>query len=153
MYTSLFHSLATMLLFVPQDGWTALLKASFYGHTAIVKLLLKAGADTEVTTIAVRRTYLCSAASLYSFLAVCLNLNLNSHLILSYQRGFTALMGACNFDRLNIVKLLLQAGAKKSVKDRVRCLMIMIYRRKCSELSCTHKPKMDSFCLYFRYQL
>jgi len=69
MYTSLFYSPATMLL-VLQDGWTALVMASFYGHTDIVKLLLKAGADTEATTNAVRRTYLCSA-TLYIFGAVC----------------------------------------------------------------------------------
>jgi len=38
------------VLFLPscvQNNWTALTIASFYGHTAIVKLLLEAGADKE----------------------------------------------------------------------------------------------------------
>ena len=31
-----------------QTGWTALFTASFKGHTAVVKLLLKNGADVSI---------------------------------------------------------------------------------------------------------
>ncbi len=36
---------------VIQDGWTALMRASREGHTAVVELLLQHGADLNVENI------------------------------------------------------------------------------------------------------
>ena len=33
---------------VPQSGWTALMKASVRGHTAVVQLLLSSGAQVDL---------------------------------------------------------------------------------------------------------
>lgn len=35
------------MTFVLQDGWSPLITASFYGHTAIVKTLIKAGVNVN----------------------------------------------------------------------------------------------------------
>ena len=43
----LIHSLVLLILFI-QDGSTPLLWASFYGHTAIVELLLLNNADVSI---------------------------------------------------------------------------------------------------------
>jgi ankyrin repeat protein len=37
-----------VVLFRPQEGYTALMAASYKGHTAIVRLLLKGGADVSI---------------------------------------------------------------------------------------------------------
>ena len=38
----------TLVSFVPQDGWTALMLASDSGHTDIVQLLLSSGAKLDL---------------------------------------------------------------------------------------------------------
>ena len=39
---------STCTLYIPQDGWTALIKASFNGHHKVVDLLTNAGAAVNI---------------------------------------------------------------------------------------------------------
>ena len=44
---------------VPQDGWTALMEASFSGHTDVVHALLSGGAQPDLQ-YKVSTVYLCA---------------------------------------------------------------------------------------------
>ena len=74
-----------MMIFVLQDGWSPLLKASYEGHLDVVKTLIEAGANVSHTnkvgkymhccTFTCTCTYspLASHARIYTCLHVCHN--------------------------------------------------------------------------------
>ncbi len=88
------------------NGWTALTRASFYGHADIVKLLLASGAEVDITTcggeILCAKTVQGGDPSVES-----MNTAGATPLVLAAQKG-----------HLDIVRLLLDAGAEKDYKTK-----------------------------------
>jgi len=99
-------------------------------YTAIVKLFLQAGADTEArdkvyhtfcapNTNACRQINECFHANLPT-----LSLALSAFIV--WQYGVTALLFAAHGGNSDVVRQLLDAGADKEAHDGVRCRYVLL---------------------------
>ena len=88
------------------------------GHTDIVELLIKAGADVNRQDIS-KCTALMLTVTGYETKneIVKLLLDAGAELNMQDRTGKTALMYACQYENNNIIKSLVDAGADKSIKD------------------------------------
>ena len=103
-----------------EDGLTALISASYEGHTEIVKLLLAAGADVnlQTTTKTTDRgwhgpgmTALMYASRTGRTEIVRLLLEAGANINHQSKTGYTALIDASGLGYIETVRLLLEAGA------------------------------------------
>ncbi|GAI14151.1 unnamed protein product, partial [marine sediment metagenome] len=102
---------------VDQDGRTALMFASFNGHTEIVRLLLDEGAELGIRD-AMGRTALLYAST--GPFAETVKLLLDHHAdpnIVDNDEQFSPLMHAAAEGQLEVAKLLLDSGADPALKD------------------------------------
>ena len=111
-------------------GQTPFLRAALSGDTATMRLLLAHGADPNLPTFAsttplmaaagvnwaVAQTYTESKAALLQAVALCLELGADVNA--TNSMGLTALIGAANRGSNDIIKFLVEHGARLDVKDR-----------------------------------
>ena len=114
-----------------QLGYTALMCASENGHTAIVQILLEAGADKDAKNI-----YGCTALMYASenghITVVQLLLRAGADKDVKNTYGCTALIASASSEAA-VVRLLLDAGARKDVQDiEGRTALIMASQDGCT---------------------
>jgi len=111
-------------------GQTPFLRAAFSGDVATMRLLLEHGADPNLSTPAgttplmaaagvnwaVAQTYTESKAALLEAVALCLEHGADVNA--TNSMGLTALMGAANRGSNDIIRFLVDHGARLDVKDR-----------------------------------
>jgi len=97
-------------------GQTALMRAAYDGHVAIVRLLLKAGANVNAKDRE-GSTALLSAATRGHVEIVRLLLKASADVNAKNEYGNTALYSAALFNHIEIVQLLLKAGADILAKN------------------------------------
>lgn len=105
-----------------KDGQTALLLASYYGHLEFVNILLAAGSDVNVR-LPVNEEYNVSGETALTTALIERHSEVAKSLILAgadlnvqSTYGWTPLMRAARNGDIEIVKLLLEKGADKSLK-------------------------------------
>ena len=117
------------LSWVDFTGQTPFLTASLAGDVAVMKLLLKHGADPQIPTFSgttplmaaagvnwvVDQTYDEGAAALLEAVKFCVELGMDVNAVNSM--GLTALHGAANRGSDEIIRFLVQQGAKLDAKD------------------------------------
>ena len=117
------------LSWVDFTGQTPFLTASLAGDITVMKLLLKHGADPHIPTFGgttplmaaagvnwvVDQTYDEGAAALLEAVKLCVELGMDVNAVNSM--GLTALHGAANRGSDDIIRFLVQQGAKLDVKD------------------------------------
>ena len=54
-----------------------------------------------------------------------LYINCHSFCITIHQRGQTALIEACNYERLEVVTVLVRAGAMADIQDEVQVILLI----------------------------
>jgi ankyrin repeat protein len=98
-----------------KDNITAIMEASMGGHTAVVEVLAKAGADIDATAVSGVSSLWLAAGEGH---AEIVNLLLGKQANPNNKRsdGITALMAACAGGHEAIVKALLEAGADANAK-------------------------------------
>ena len=100
-----------------KDGWTPLIGAALHGHTDVCCLLLDHGSNLEEREFGTDNTALHEAA-LFGHLATVAALldwtpeKAGTLVNLKNQSGFTPLTTACQEGHLDLVLLLLKAGAE-----------------------------------------
>jgi ankyrin repeat protein len=99
-----------------EDGYTALILASYNGHTETVKILLESGADVNIKDED-GYTALITASSQGHAETVKLLLESGADVNAENKESFTALMYASLNGHIGTVKLLLEAGADANVKN------------------------------------
>jgi ankyrin repeat protein len=118
------------LAWVDFTGQTPFLTASLSGDLAVMKLLLKHGADPKIPTFGgttalmaaaginwvVAQTYDEGPQALLDAVKLCLELGMDVNDVNSM--GLTALHGAANRGSDDIIKFLVEKGAKLDVKDK-----------------------------------
>jgi len=118
------------LAWVDFTGQTPFLTASLSGDLAVMKLLLKHGADPKIPTFGgttalmaaaginwvVAQTYDEGPQALLDAVKLCLELGMDVNDVNSM--GLTALHGAANRGSDEIIKFLVEKGAKLDVKDK-----------------------------------
>ena len=111
-------------------GQTPLLRAALSGDTTTMRLLVQRGADPNLATLAgttplmaaagvgwaVAQTYTESPQA--SLDAVSLCLELGAEVNAANSMGLTALLGAVNRGRNDIIELLVKRGARLDIKDK-----------------------------------
>jgi ankyrin len=111
-------------------GQTPFLRAALSGDTATMRLLLAHGADPNLPTLAgttplmaaagvnwaVAQTYTESKAAELQAVALCLELGADVNA--TNSMGLTALIGAANRGSNDIIRFLVEHGARLDVKDR-----------------------------------
>jgi ankyrin repeat protein len=100
-----------------KDGWTALIRAAYKGHTEVVKLLLAPGTNVNLQNIR-GLTALMHASFKGHTKVVELLLKAHVDVNLQDQYGMTALMHASDDGRTKVVELLLEAHADVSLQDQ-----------------------------------
>src|SRR6185369_1469017 len=114
---------------VDMTGQTAFLRAALSGDTKIMRLLLERGADPNITTLGgttplmaaagvnwtVAQTYTVSKEALLEAIQICLEHGADVNAVNSM--GINALMGAANRGSDEIIKFLVEKGARLNVKD------------------------------------
>jgi ankyrin repeat protein len=129
-------STSVSFFYCNQHGITALLEASRWGRTAVVKALIKAGADinapntVSVEYCAYMQCVLCSVLSWQDrcvlwTVAVCYcvgssGIELVINFMLNFKDGVTALMNASRWLHTAAVVALITAGADLNAQDNVR---------------------------------
>jgi len=117
------------LSWVDFTGQTPFLTASLAGDITVMKLLLTHGADPHIPTFGgttplmaaagvnwvVDQTYDEGAAALLEAVKLCVELGMDVNAVNSM--GLTALHGAANRGSDDIIRFLVQQGAKLDVKD------------------------------------
>jgi ankyrin repeat protein len=118
------------LAWVDFTGQTPFLTAALAGDLTVMKLLLKHGADPQVPTFAgttalmaaagvnwvVDQTYDEGQAALLEAVKLCVELGMDVNAVNSM--GLTALHGAANRGSDDIIRFLVQQGARLDVKDK-----------------------------------
>ncbi|NEO87176.1 MAG: ankyrin repeat domain-containing protein, partial [Spirulina sp. SIO3F2] len=108
----------TLMYRTNQDGWTPLFASVIHGHLEIVELLLSNGADVGIAT-ALGKTPLSEAvywgheAIVRRFLSAGADIN---HI--DQDQGLTPLMNTVDFERVEILQILLDAGADVTIRNK-----------------------------------
>ena len=111
-------------------GQTPLLRAALSGDTTTMRLLVQRGADPNLATLAgttplmaaagvnwaVGQTYTESPQASLDAVSLCLELGADVNA--SNSMGLTALLGAVNRGRNDIIELLVKRGARLDIKDK-----------------------------------
>ncbi|WP_263354960.1 ankyrin repeat domain-containing protein [Acidicapsa acidisoli] len=100
-----------------EDGFTALVLASYNGSPDVAELLLQHHASTEIKD-PVGRTALMAASFQGDEKCVKLLIDAKADINAADDNGATSLMYAVEFGRKNAVKLLLAAKADPTMKDK-----------------------------------
>lgn len=99
-----------------QDGWTALISTSHYGHKELVEFLLAKGADVNIK--ANNGATALSLASREGYKEIVeLLLAKGADINIKANDGATALMGASENGHKEIVELLIRAGADATTQE------------------------------------
>jgi ankyrin repeat protein len=112
-------------------GQTPFLRAALSGDTTIMRFLLEHGADPSIATQGgttplmaaagvnwtVAQTYTASKEALLEAVKICLEKGADVNA--TNSMGLTAVMGAANRGSDDIIKFLVERGAKLDVKDAV----------------------------------
>lgn len=99
-----------------EGGWTALLSSSAQGYPKIMKLLLDAGANPDISNV-LGITPLIYGSRYGNIEIVKMLIDYGADVNLGDTHGDTALMKATEFGNSEIIDVLLQAGADKSIKN------------------------------------
>lgn len=100
------------------NGDAPLIMAAYLGHSAIVRLLLEAGADVAVVDPNMRATALHAAA--YAGHAEAAQLLIDHGIDIDRQgpvNGYTALHDAVWQNRLDTARVLIEAGADRGIRS------------------------------------
>jgi ankyrin repeat protein len=111
-------------------GQTPLLRAALSGDTTTMRLLVQRGADPNLATLAgttplmaaagvnwaVGQTYTESPQASLDAVSLCLELGADVNA--ANSMGLTALLGAVNRGRNDIIELLVKHGARLDIKDK-----------------------------------
>lgn len=114
---------------VDMTGQTPFLRAALSGDTKIMRLLLERGADPNIATLGgttalmaaagvnwtVAQTYTVSKEALLEAIQICLEHGADVNA--TNSMGLTAVMGAANRGSDEIIKFLVEKGARLNVKD------------------------------------
>jgi len=98
----------------------AFLKASIIGHTEIVRLLLKKGADPNMSDVNGYTILMIASRFGENTEIVRLLLDKGAHINVQDVNGKTVLMEASHFGNTDMVRLLLDKGADPNIRDRNR---------------------------------
>ena len=107
------------LLSIIQDGETALMRASYNGHTEVVKVLVEAKADLNIT----------DKVNLIINYLLTLTIDVycdNCFIFISLQDGHTALVDAATEGHTSIVKILVDHGAATDIQNKVTAIFSII---------------------------
>src|SRR5262245_13199818 len=113
------------------NGQTPFLRAALSGDTKLMRLLLEREADPNISTMAgttplmaaagvnwtVAQTYTVSKEALLEAIQICLDHGADVNA--TNSMGLTAVMGAANRGSDEIIKFLVEKGARLDVKDAV----------------------------------
>jgi len=116
---------------VDMTGQTPFLRAALSGDTKVMRLLLEREADPNITTLGgttplmaaagvnwtVAQTYTVSKEALLEAIQICLERGADVNA--ANSMGLTAVMGAANRGSDEIIKYLVEKGARLDVKDAV----------------------------------
>jgi uncharacterized protein len=116
---------------VDMTGQTPFLRSALSGDTKVMRLLLEHGADPNISTLAgttalmaaagvnwtVAQTYTVSKEALMEAIKICLEHGADVNAVNSM--GLSAVMGAANRGSDEIIKYLVEKGARLDVKDAV----------------------------------
>jgi uncharacterized protein len=116
---------------VDMTGQTPFLRAALSGDTKVMRLLLEHGADPNIATLAgttplmaaagvnwtVAQTYTVSKEALLEAVKICLEYGADVNAVNSM--GLSAVMGAANRGSDDLIKYLVEKGARLDVKDTV----------------------------------
>jgi ankyrin repeat protein len=114
---------------VDMTGQTPFLRAALSGDTKVMRLLLERGADPNIPTLAgttalmaaagvnwtVAQTYTVSKEALMEAIKICLEHGADVNA--TNSMGLTAVMGAANRGSDDLIKFLVEKGARLDVKD------------------------------------
>ena len=105
------------LLSIIQDGYTALILASYDGHTEVVKVLVEAKADLNIT----------GQVNLIINCQLTLTIDVyydNCFIFISLQDGHTALIDAATEGHTSIVEILVDRGAATDIRNKVTAILL-----------------------------
>ena len=95
--------------FQRQDGYTSLILAAYKGRVKIVQMLLDAGANMEA------RSNVCKSIK-------CLTKLICKYFFI-YQEGWTPLIRAATYNKVEIVKILVERGVNMEGKDKALIIL------------------------------
>ena len=105
------------LLSIIQYGETALMEASYYGHTEVVKVLAEAKADLNIT----------GQVNLIINYLLTLTIDVyydNCFIFISLQEGDTALINAASNGHTSTVNILVDYGAATDIRNKVTAILL-----------------------------
>jgi ankyrin repeat protein len=98
------------------DGWSALVMASYWNHPEVVKLLIRSGADLNIRGDG-GKTALIFASRFNNIEVVKLLIRSGADLNIRDNWGSTALIWASLHNQIEVVKLLIEAGANLNIRS------------------------------------
>ena len=131
------------------DGTTALMFASLHGNVEVARLLVEAGASKDlVDTGLLLRSFIQVTISwicIYIYISLSLSalimgielFEVSSLTSAQDKHGHTALMNSCLRGHFEVVKMLLEAGADKSIMDNKGAMAIFSVAVKESKIKTT----------------
>ena len=113
------------ILSIIQYGWTALMWASYGGHTEVVKVLVEAKADLNIATqVNLIINYLLTL-TIDVYYDYCF-------IFISLQYGHTALIDAAKKGHTSTVKILVDHGAATDIRNKVTAILLYTsHKRLC----------------------